>query len=182
MMQTIVPGVRKIYAGSNAYYLDQYGILIDTGVESNRKELLSMINPSAVKTILLTHMHYDHIGNVECFLNADIYASKEEIDCLTEKPLATVLDSSRARVIEGLMGRIKAVPSFPMLRVISCPGHTKGSIALFMDKEGILFSGDTLFSDGIGRTDLPTSLPEKMEGTLKKLRQLKYRILCPGHG
>ena len=45
----------------------------------------------------------------------------------------------------------------------------------------VLFSGDTLFHNGIGRTDLPKSVPEKMNESLKKLRNLKFEILCPGH-
>ncbi len=64
-------------------------------------------------------------------------------------------------------------------KIIKTPGHTKDSIALLYKK--ILFSGDTLFNNGIGRTDFPDSEPEKMNESLKKLKNLNYKILCPGH-
>jgi len=65
------------------------------------------------------------------------------------------------------------------MRPIKVPGHTKDSLA-FMYKE-ILFSGDTLFHVGIGRTDLKESVPEKMEESVNKLKHLPYNILAPGH-
>jgi hydroxyacylglutathione hydrolase len=65
------------------------------------------------------------------------------------------------------------------LRIIKTPGHTKDSIALLY--QDILFSGDTLFHNGIGRTDFPESNPEKMQDSLNKLHSLKYKILAPGH-
>lgn len=65
------------------------------------------------------------------------------------------------------------------IKVIKTPGHTKDSLAfLYQD---ILFSGDTLFHEGIGRTDFKESEPEKMQESLNKLKSLNYKILCPGH-
>lgn len=63
--------------------------------------------------------------------------------------------------------------------VFKVPGHSKDSIALKYG--GFLFSGDVLFNNGIGRTDLPGSEPEKMEESLRLLRGLDYDMLCPGH-
>lgn len=64
-------------------------------------------------------------------------------------------------------------------KIIKTPGHTKDSIVLLYKK--ILFSGDTLFHNGIGRTDFPNSEPEKMPESLEKLKDLNYKTLCPGH-
>src|SRR3990167_6116034 len=60
----------------------------------------------------------------------------------------------------------------PGIDVVKTPGHTKGSICYYMPKEKILFSGDTIFHNGIGRTDLPNSQPEKMAESLEKIRKL----------
>ena len=70
---------------------------------------------------------------------------------------------------------------FPIkqFKIIKTPGHTKDSIAILY--EDILFSGDTLFHNGIGRTDFPESEPEKMKESLKTLKLLNYKTLCPGH-
>ena len=65
------------------------------------------------------------------------------------------------------------------MEVFRCPGHTAGDIAILYKR--FLFSGDTLFHDGIGRTDFEESLPEKMNESLALLRGLDYDVLCPGH-
>lgn len=64
-------------------------------------------------------------------------------------------------------------------KIIRTPGHTSDSLCFLY--EDVLFSGDTLFCDGTGRTDFPESKPEKMQESLEKLRKIKYKILCPGH-
>ena len=156
--------------GSNCYLL-LYGekILIDTSSLENREELLKdlkilNIKPEDIDVILLTHNHYDHIENIELFKNAEIYISKKE---KLSKNLSNVKDISKLKL--------------DFIKSISTPGHTAGSVSFFIPKEKILFSGDTLFEFGIGRTDLPESLPEKMSNSLKKLYNLKYKILCAGH-
>ncbi len=65
------------------------------------------------------------------------------------------------------------------IKVIATPGHTKDSVCFLY--EDVLFSGDTIFHDGIGRTDFPESKPEKMQKSLEKLKKINYKILCPGH-
>src|SRR5271157_4612439 len=70
------------------------------------------------------------------------------------------------------------------LTVLETPGHTPGSVCFYAEKEGILFSGDTLFFDGVGRTDLPGGSEKK----LKESIQRKIAVLppetrvFPGHG
>ena len=68
--------------------------------------------------------------------------------------------------------------------VILTPGHTKGSTSLYCEKEGCLFSGDTLFRGTWGRTDLPTSSREAiMDSIVNKLLILPDETMVyPGHG
>jgi len=157
--------------GSNCYliFYDKK-VLVDTSSFENREELLKdlktlNIEPEDVDIVLLTHSHYDHIENIDLFKNAEIYISKKEK--LKANIKNKIADVSRLKL--------------DFIEVISTPGHTSGSISFFMPKEKILFSGDTLFDFGIGRTDFPESLPEKMSNSLKKLYNLKYKILCAGH-
>ena len=79
--------------------------------------------------------------------------------------------------------KIESIENFKInsIKIMQLPGHTRGSIGFYMPKEKILFSGDTLFDEGIGRTDLPPSNANKMEDSLKKLKNLDYEILCAGH-
>lgn len=141
-------------------------ILIDTGSKSARNELLHdldllKISPEEIKKIILTHNHFDHIENIEIFKEAKIYGNKKDFQ-------------------EENIGDIKDM-KISEFQIMEVPGHTKGSICILMKEEKILFSGDTLFNRGIGRTDLPESIPEKMEDSLEKLSKLDYEILCPGH-
>jgi len=68
--------------------------------------------------------------------------------------------------------------------VLETPGHTPGSVCFYSEKEGILFSGDTLFFDGVGRTDLPGGSDKKLrESIQKKIGALPPETrVFPGHG
>jgi len=159
--------------GSNIYLLKKEKILIDTSSKENRAELLDDlgkldVKPDDIKKVLLTHGHWDHIGNVEIFPKAKIYASTQEIKHFGLKktlPLSSL--------------KIKAI------EIIETPGHTRGSVAYYLPNEKILFSGDTIFDTQgmIGRTDFPESAPEKMNASVKKLVDIvkKGALLCPGH-
>lgn len=70
------------------------------------------------------------------------------------------------------------------LRVIETPGHTPGGVSLFLESEGMLFAGDTLFKGSIGRTDFPMgSYPDLMNSILKKLMVLPMEtVVLTGHG
>ena len=66
--------------------------------------------------------------------------------------------------------------------VVWTPGHTDGSICLYEKEKHILISGDTLFSEGPGRYDLPYGDKKELVESLKKLSEFKIELLLPGHG
>ncbi|MEM4267741.1 MAG: MBL fold metallo-hydrolase [Candidatus Woesearchaeota archaeon] len=181
----VANGVYKIAGVSNVYYLKNENVIIDTGIKKERrkirKELEKLVNINNIRKVILTHLHYDHIGNIEVFKKADFYAGKNAIKSLKDMPFETVLDFERVKAIEGMLERLKPAKDINGLKIIECPGHTYGSISVYYPKKQVLFSGDTLFYNGVGRTDLPTSEPDKMGKTLARLRRLRYKILCPGH-
>jgi len=156
--------------GSHVYliYLDGKKIVIDTASDLDKKELISNLKelnltPKQIDIILLTHNHPDHVGNINLFENAVIYGNKA--------------DFSSKKVYDINKLKIKG------LKIMHTPGHTKGGICIYLAKQKILFSGDTLFGRGIvGRTDLEGGSSSKLAGSLKKLKKVDYRILCPGHG
>ena len=184
----ISPDVWEISGGvqpsSNLYYLVSLRTIIDTGASANKAELKEIftvidLDPSTIKTVILTHFHYDHIGNVDFFKNATFYASREEISSYHLAPYKTTGSPKK------LLHAIKVLPipeRLQTLRVIHAPGHTRGSICLYKEDDGILFTGDTLFRNGaVGFTGLPTSVPGKIQETLQKLLKLPYKELGPGH-
>ena len=165
------------FFGSNIYLIQikNKNIIIDTSSYQNKNEIVSNLEklnlkPSDIDILLLTHNHWDHVQNIDLFLNSnpsiEIYGSKEDFN-----------DERYSKI-----KNIKQIESrFPELKIIKTSGHTPGSVCFYLEKEKILFSGDTIFYNGIGRTDFPESSPEEMEKSLEDLRQIPYKKLCPGH-
>lgn len=180
----ITDKVWKIKADSNLYYVAlKIPTVIDTGNRLQRQNVIrefpNIADFTSIKRVILTHLHYDHIGNFDLFENAEFFASKDAIKCVNEDPWGTILNKEIADMFKV---KLKELPNIPGFEFIPSPGHTKGSICILYEDEGILFSGDTVFGkDRYGRVDLPTSIPEKMNDTLKTLSKLNYKILCPGH-
>jgi hydroxyacylglutathione hydrolase len=169
-------------------------VLIDTGagvVPGAVDRIRAMLAGRPLDMIILTHCHADHIGGLQAFVDA---FSPEVL----AGPDAKFIASGDDRVILGgeVLGRI--MPPFPAvkeigdgevidigchrLRVIHTPGHTSGSICLFDEVTGTLFSGDTVFVQSIGRTDFPTGDSRQLLLSLEMLSGLKVGDLHPGHG
>lgn len=166
-------------------------MVVDPGGEAQKIIELVDILGGQLKYIYLTHCHGDHIGAVkelkeqkggkilihtddyEGLRNSDInltsFMSKNEINVEAD---ARVNDEDILHI-----GKLE-------FKVIHTPGHTKGGSSLYCEKEGMLFSGDTLFKGMWGRTDLPTSSFEDIMNSIKeKLLVLPDdTIVYPGHG
>tara|TARA_B100000315_G_C14444499_1_gene526186 strand:+ start:68 stop:619 length:552 start_codon:yes stop_codon:yes gene_type:complete len=178
--EKIVEGVFKIKADSNLYFLDfDEKMVIDTGSDVNKdivkRELGKLVELKDVKKVVFTHLHYDHIGNYKLFSNAEFFASSSEIEDFKKDPVGTTVSKEKLDI------ELEPIEELKGFEIIETPGHTRGSICLFFLKERVLFSGDTLFYEGYGRIDLPTSVPELMKKSLRKLEKLWYKVLCPGH-
>lgn len=192
------------FKGVGSVYLikDESWILIDAGSPEDKEDLekeISKIVPlDKVGTVLLTHLHYDHIAALDLFVNAEVFASREDLeDCkkdsksfhfYTSEEVDDIL-KNKARpfpVANGKAGGGKRVAEIFGLEVLRAPGHTRGSVAFLDEKRKLLFSGDTIFGGGIsGRVDLPNSVPGKMNESTRMLRRIAAERgigLCPGHG
>jgi hydroxyacylglutathione hydrolase len=183
-IEKVSSNIWKIKADSNVYFIDNNEkIVIDTGRKKYRdlvlKSLGSLVSLDKITKVIFTHLHYDHIGNYDLFPKAEFFASAQEIKDFQENMIGAVLDND---MINEFKISLKPAADFDGLKIINAPGHTRGSICIWYEKEKILFSGDTIFSgNSVGRTDLPTSAPDGMKKTLSGLRRYKYKILCPGH-
>jgi glyoxylase-like metal-dependent hydrolase (beta-lactamase superfamily II) len=165
-------------------------LIFDPGYEAERIIDIVQKKEFNVKAILLTHGHFDHIMAAERVrkeIGAEIYAAKEEE--------ALLLDPSKnVSGMAGVSASLKADEWFydgqelemlgQTMRCILTPGHTKGGMCYYFPKAGMLFSGDTLFQESVGRTDFPTgSSRELIHSVREKLFVLPDAVrVYPGHG
>ena len=133
--------------------------------------------------VLLTHGHFDHIGGCARFASygIPIYATEEEADNMFGADYAEMTDTVIKRFPLYLLsgGQTITVAGIDF-KVISTPGHSEGSVCYLA--EGCLFSGDTLFRENVGRTDLPTGSWRQLYNSIKKLYALPgdFTVYC-GH-
>ena len=151
--------------GTNCYIIYDIGSgeasVIDPGGEAER--IIAFINEKKlkVKNIFLTHGHFDHTGGVQWL--KDEYGA--QFACSSKD--RAIIDASAGGMVYGI--KCSEVPAIDVdldavselrfgntvLRVIKTPGHTPGHVVLFNEDSRVLFTGDTLFRESIGRTDLP---------------------------
>lgn len=173
---------------SNIYLLDG-DTMVDSGTGSNFVRLYEIfkklnIDFENIKNIVNTHMHWDHIGGNGFFENAKIHIHEKDADVLERGDS----EMSNSMYFNGNMRPMKVERKLKDgdevfgFKVIHTPGHTPGSICLFDPKEKILISGDTIFADGVGRTDLPGGNEDDLNKSIEKLSNLKIETILPGHG
>lgn len=166
------------------------GIIVDPGDEADKLARYGEEKHLKMEAILLTHGHFDHIMAVEDLRkrwDVPVYASQEERTVLENpqinlsvqlgKPLSITADRylSDGEEME-LMGE--------KMRCILTPGHTSGGMCYYFPKQGVLFSGDTLFQESVGRSDFPTG---SMSTLIRSIREKLWPLapatkVYPGHG
>ncbi len=179
-------GVGSVYLIKN----ETEWVLIDAGDSEDRDDLVREIGKvvalDEIGVVLLTHLHYDHLGGLDLFSGAKVFASREELEDYARgaKKFHFYVDEKINKILRKGV-RILGEEVFG-LKVLRVPGHTRGSVAFLDERRKLLFSGDTIFGGNIeGRTDLPNSLPDEMGESVKRLRKLVINEglgLCPGHG
>jgi len=184
---------------SNTFLIfeDKGFLIIDPGLPQNYERVINILSRyDALNTdgiIILTHMHFDHIGATrrlvkKLHLKVAIHENEKNYvetgDVYNTVALLFGVDKLEPiHVDKALKNHDKIVLDGTELEIIHAPGHTTGSICILDIERGILFSGDTLFAGGsFGRTDLPTGNTVELLNSLELLESLDIKILCPGHG
>jgi len=150
-------------------------IIIDPGAEPEK--IFSLI-ASPVSLIIATHGHPDHVGAVWAikheFPKAKFLIHQADLPVLKK----TVKNPPGP---DGFIKEGKLSILHSPFSILHTPGHSPGGICLL--GKNCLFTGDTLFAQGIGRTDYPLGNEQKMIQSLKKLAKLpKNLTIYPGHG
>ena len=177
----------------NTYLIDgPTRILIDPGhidlfyhVRSGLEEL--KITLDDIGLIICTHGHPDHIESVQLFKQtpALLALHVEEwqfIKHMDDQIKAAIGVNPEAITPDILLKEGDMSIHHLNLQVIHTPGHSPGSICLFWPDQEILFTGDLVFKQGIGRTDLPGGNGSQLKESIKRLEALEIKWLLPGHG
>ena len=151
--------VDKIVVGplqENTYIItkDKKALIIDPGDEIDK--IKPFLKGKELIKILITHYHFDHIGALKYF---------------DEKLILKNLEAKQYQI-----GPFK-------FEIIFTKGHTNDSVTYYFKDDQIMFTGDFLFKETIGRTDLPTGSNEEMNKSLEKIKKYPDNIkIYPGHG
>jgi len=167
------------------------GLVVDPGDDIENVLAVVQKHGLTVKAIVITHAHIDHIGGAQkmkaatgepVYMNVNDSELQKMLDVqaawLGMRPPAPV--EIDAAVKDG----DRLVVGASEVHVLHTPGHTAGSISLWMPGEGKVVAGDTLFRDSIGRTDLPGGDGRQILRSIhEKLMPLpEETVVVPGHG
>lgn len=195
--------IKRFALGSlftNAYLVwdsNKKALLTDPGGDTSEVQNFIEARGLDLKAVLVTHGHSDHILGIESIVKkatdakakVEVYIHREDRKML-EDPLKNLSGfmaepfSSSIPVKEVEDNYRMSIGSLNII-VIHTPGHSPGSVCYLVEESGqkILLSGDTLFAQSIGRTDLPGGNFEKIKESLMKLAELPEDLnVFPGHG
>lgn len=189
---------------TNCYFIYRDGekecIVVDPADKGRDIYSALLKNGFHVAGILLTHGHFDHIwglGELKDAVNAaaefdglepvKVYADEAERKLLRSATLNVSEQVKRPCTVSAdvyLKDGQEVTLAGMTFRMISTPGHTEGSCCYYFEEAGMLLSGDTLFAESVGRTDLPTG---SMSALVRSVREKLFLLpddtkVFPGHG
>lgn len=168
------------------------GLVVDPSFSPEHYIKAISENKIHLRSIFLTHGHVDHMAGMnelrKAFPAAKMYMDKRDQPFLRDPeknlsymfPVPTLVDDADVWVKNG--DEIKTCGY--TFQVIDTAGHTPGGISFYMKREGLVFTGDSLFQGSIGRTDFPGGSLKELTGTIKKnLFSLPdSTVVLSGHG
>lgn len=192
MIHVILP-VGLLQCNCSIFGDEQSGeaIVVDPGDEIEKITAELQRHHLKVKAIVITHAHIDHVAGahkLRALTGAPVYMNERDRELLNalemqaqwlgvETPPRTEID------VAADAGTVLHLGSADF-HVLATPGHTQGSLSLWIPQENKLAAGDTLFRDSIGRTDLPGGDSRQILASIKThlLNLPEDATVVPGHG
>lgn len=194
----LIPGVHQVPGvwWSRVYLIESDTLtLVDTGPFWSARRVLDYIEaigrrPEELELVLMTHSHPDHYNGARSLnrrTGARLLAHPADTKTHrnSEVRLRPQLPFLRGTPLDRTVEEGELLPISDGVRVIHTPGHTPGSVCYLLEGKGVLFSGDTLFSDGV---KLSRSVPfpqydgHDLRASLARLATMEFDVLCGGHG
>ena len=177
---------------TNVYLLSSQkeAVVVDPAPGSfNKVSILLEKRRLKLTAVWITHSHWDHVADCRRFVDeyaVHVYVHKLDADNLTHPGSDGIPSWVPIQPVENAT----FVADGEKLRcgdqeweVIHTPGHSLGSVCFYNEHDGRLISGDTLFKGTMGNVSFPTSDPDLMNETLRRLGQLPPETeVYPGHG
>jgi glyoxylase-like metal-dependent hydrolase (beta-lactamase superfamily II) len=169
----------------NSYFIDgAKKILVDPGhrhLFQHVKRGLAQIEttPEQIDVVLVTHGHPDHLETVGSFGPSTRWAMSRIDYEFVMKYIGSHMDFPAPAFFLQEGDLTLGDKTF---RVVLTPGHSPGSVCLYWPEKKVLFTGDVVFSQSIGRTDLPGGSGKQLKASISRLAELDVEVLCPGHG
>ncbi len=144
------------------------------------------IRPEDVTSVILTHAHPDHMEGESEFRSRGVRVGIHKV----EEEYIQEIGPHFAKMFGWEMPELdfdfylqegELQIGDEQFQVIHTPGHSPGSISLFWIEQKILFSGDLIFAQGVGRTDFPGGDGNLLKQSIKRCRELHPAMLMPGH-
>ncbi|MGC9259727.1 MAG: MBL fold metallo-hydrolase [Phycisphaerae bacterium] len=182
-------------AVTNAYLIADETTGVAALIDAPHNTVAPLLNVAkhnnwSIKYLLLTHGHWDHIGDHKV-LTDQYPEARVLIHSLDEPKLAApgsllfpLPYKIPPRKADGYLddGRIIHIGNLEFT-VLFTPGHSPGHVVLYCPAESLLMAGDLLFAGTVGRTDLPDSNPDDMQQSLRRVAALPDQtVVRPGHG
>ena len=166
-------------------------IVVDPGYDIPRILEALTKHKLTVRKILVTHAHIDHIASAQRLkeiTGAPILYNQADLPLVAMMdvqagwlglPVPTVLPPDHSPA-DGEVVDVGGISG----SILYTPGHSEGSLCLYVPKEHLLLAGDTLFAGGVGRTDLPGGNTGKLLASIhdRRLTLADETVVVPGHG
>lgn len=138
-----------------------------------------------IDLVIASHAHPDHVEAVKLFKDTGALFAIHELDWRLIKEMGPYLGADfdlEAYTPDFFLQPGELEIKGRSLQVIHTPGHSPGSICLYWPEHQALLTGDLIFKEGVGRTDLPGGDGRSLKESIKKLVDLEIEWVLPGHG